>query len=90
MQEFCEEIIGIMLKEFGISREEAIARINSQWGHLDTLYESNSSAILHDTSDFWAYEIYYGGSSYWWKRLDDPTLKPKPISLNEQSIVSYS
>lgn len=47
MQEFCEEIIGLMLKEFGISREEAIARINSQWGHLDTL--SEDSVVLHDT-----------------------------------------
>jgi len=79
MQEFCEEIIGLMLKEFGISREEAIARINSQWGHLDTLNED--SVVLHDTSDFWAYDIYYGSDSHWWRRLDDPTLKP--LSLNE-------
>lgn len=54
-----DEIVDAMIESFGISRAEAVARVNDQWG-CDERFD-NDSIILHETDEYWAPFIYYGG-----------------------------
>ncbi|MGE6228441.1 hypothetical protein [Paenibacillus chitinolyticus] len=76
----CYEIVECMMREFTIEESEAACRINLQWSDMDFLDEDDIR--YHETPDDWAYIIYYGHSSRWWARKNDPTLKPKPIHEN--------
>ncbi|MCY9698413.1 hypothetical protein [Paenibacillus alginolyticus] len=76
--DFCKRIAGSMVELFCISREEAIRRINNQWRGVD-LTGDMVELITHELPNDWAYIIYYGHGSRWWKRKDDPTLKPIPF-----------
>ena len=73
-EEFCNEIVNEMIKHFGIPESEAIGRINQLWKGHD--FEGQDDIRYHEPPEFWAYDIYYGGDSYWW--LNPPDLKPKP------------
>lgn len=73
-KEFCVEIVEEMVREFGLNREEAIGRLNRQWRGND--FTGEDDIRYHETSNFWANEIYYGSDSNWWKGYKD--LKPIP------------
>lgn len=73
---FFLEIANKMVNYFKITHEEAIGRINKQWSTVDTTIDFDY--ITHELTSDWAYIVYYGHSSRWWKRKDDPTLKPIP------------
>jgi hypothetical protein len=75
--EFCCSIIREMVTHFEIDEDEAIKRINNQWEKSDFIDEEDIR--YHETEKDWAYTIYYGPDSHWWKRSGDPTLKPLPI-----------
>ena len=72
---FCDEIMSEMMRLFGISKSEAIGRINRQWDQLDFLDENDLR--YHEGAEFWANDMYYGADSYWWN--EPPNLKPKPF-----------
>jgi hypothetical protein len=70
---YCEEILDLMQERFEISFEEALGRINEAWGGRPFWSEE---LIFHETSEFWAYDIYYGHDSGWWQK--PPELKALP------------
>ena len=74
--DFCKEIAECMIKDFGISQEEAIGRINQAWrnSHFDEEWDIR----FHELPETMAYMLYYGPDSQWWKRKGDPTLRPLP------------
>ncbi len=61
--DFCEKIVAEMKSRFGISEQEAIARINAQWEGSQFV---GCDLIYHETEEYWANTIYYGHDSYWW------------------------
>ena len=73
-EEFCNEIIAEMIKNFGISESEAIGRMNHLWKGQD--FVGPDDIAYHETAEYWAFTIYYGKDSDWW--LNPPNLKPKP------------
>lgn len=74
IMEYIDEIVGEMVAAFGITRDEAIGRVNRQWGG-STFDEK--SLILHQMPDDWAGDIYYGRDSYWW-RVEEADRRPLP------------
>ncbi|WP_285733197.1 hypothetical protein [Kitasatospora phosalacinea] len=57
-----------VLESFGISRAEAVARMNRSWGRSE--FEPYPDLMCHETPEHWAYGMYYDdGSSatvpYW-------------------------
>lgn len=72
--QFCEAIVAQMVVLFGITTNEAIARINRDWHGLK--FVGSEDMIYHEDEDYWAKTIYYGKGSNWW--LSPPSLKPRP------------
>ena len=64
-----------MVDEFGISRAEAVARINEQWHGQDLSDEDD--IILHEDERFWAFTIYYGDVPDWTPEADRTSWLPK-------------
>jgi hypothetical protein len=58
-----------MVSLFGITRAEAVARINEQWHHQDL--SSDDDVILHEDEYYWALFIYFGGNVPDWSRTAD-------------------
>ena len=71
---FCESIASEMSALFGISAEEAVGRINRAWSGLSII---GDDIVHHEDEEFWAFNIYYGHDSFWWK--NPPDLKPLPF-----------
>jgi hypothetical protein len=71
---FCNEIVDELVKQFAISEQEAVGRVNRKWAKLGRIVEPNY--IYHESPGDWAKMIYYGKSSKWWK--GGPELKPVP------------
>ncbi len=69
VRELLEAIINEMVELFGISSDEAIARINRQW-HAQDLSGENE-IILHEDEYYWALFIFYGGNVPDWDRNAD-------------------
>ncbi|WBO63655.1 hypothetical protein [Streptomyces camelliae] len=75
--ELLDAIADEMVSEFGISRAEAVARINEQWHGQDLSDED--SLILHEEEHYWAFVIHYGGNvPDWSPGADRSTWAPKP------------
>jgi len=71
---FCLEIAREMVRLFKIPFQEAIGRINREWKNVDLVGDEH--AIYHDTTDFYARDVYFGHDSKWWK--DESRAKPQP------------
>jgi hypothetical protein len=71
---FCGEIVATMMELFGLSRAEAIGRINRDFTPVDFFGEEH--IYYHETPDYWAQTIYYGRDSKWW--LNPEGLRPLP------------
>ncbi len=82
--EFCREIVGSMVRSYGISRAEARARINRQWSEPDDsglsprVWIVGSDLVYHEDADYWAGFIYFGGQGRWWDPVDRPQPLPAP------------
>ena len=74
--EFCQEIVRMMMNDFGITEAEALTRLNKQWRRNDF---EDLDIRYHEDSTYWAYDIYYPDNTDWWNRVGDPTLKPRPL-----------
>lgn len=73
---FCKEIASEMARIFKIPIEEAVGRINREWKNVCLLGEQH--ALYHETSGFYAKDIYYGHNSKWWKNEEGTQPKPYP------------
>ena len=77
------EIIEAMMTRFGITREEAIARIAHEWSHVDAII--GEDLMYHELPSYWAHHFYFGKASFWWVKpevratLNLPDLKPLPL-----------
>lgn len=65
MQEFLREIADEMVERFGVSRAEAVARINQAWGRQT--FDEWPDLITHEDPEHWAYWIYYEGDVPYWE-----------------------
>lgn len=62
-EEFCEELVEEFVRLFGISRAEAVGRVDQAWKDDDFEPED---LRLHETPEYWANTIYFGHDSQWW------------------------
>ncbi|GAA1693287.1 hypothetical protein [Fodinicola feengrottensis] len=53
------EVVVSMSNLFAISHEEAIGRVNVHWSGHAISTEDSEIMFLHETSDYWAKEIFY-------------------------------
>jgi len=81
-ERFCYQIYMELMSQFGISKEEAITRINQEWENKSL---TGTSMVYHVTPEEWAKNIYWGRNSYWWierekrEELKLPPLIPQPL-----------
>ncbi|GHF35311.1 hypothetical protein GCM10010218_15670 [Streptomyces mashuensis] len=54
---YLREVVDEMVRLFGISRAEAVARVNDVWGHLS--FTESPDLIEHEMPEYWAERIYY-------------------------------
>jgi hypothetical protein len=59
---FCQEIVRAMVFFFALTEDEAIARINQQWGHTTF---ADDELLFTQTPDHWAKWIYFGERSWY-------------------------
>ena len=77
VRELLHGIVREMTERLGISRAEAIARINEQWHGQDL--SSEEEVILHEDEYYWALFIYYGGDVRDWSQgADRSAWNPRP------------
>ncbi|MDQ0112540.1 hypothetical protein [Paenibacillus harenae] len=79
-ESYCINIVSYMIEEFGINEEEAVGRINNMWGGIDwndDIESENYDSRYHELPRDWAYIIYFGHESQWWRR-DKSELTPRP------------
>jgi hypothetical protein len=75
---FCQEIADHMIEKFGISGDEAVARINQHWPgnhRVPIVWIVGLSIAYHKQPASWAGDMYYGPESRWW----DPDANPAPL-----------
>lgn len=71
--EYCMLIIKDMITSFNITEEEAVDRMNSDWGHIEKI--DKDDIMFHEEPDYWSRKIYYNSDCYWW--LPNEILKAK-------------
>lgn len=77
VQELLDDIVAEMVTMFGVSRAEAVARINALWQSFDL--SGDDEIILHEDAYYWALVIYYGKPLPDWGRdADRSTWTPNP------------
>ena len=78
---FCRAVAAHMVHRYGISRREAVDRVNRQWSEPDArgvvprVWIVGLDIAYHDTASQWASNIYFGGQSRWW----DPAAGLEPL-----------
>ena len=81
--DFCRDIVEEMVTRFGVSRAEAVARVNRRWSDVDPgdrgprIWIVGLDIVYHEDAAFWACDIYYGHTD-WWKRKPGTTPEPLP------------
>jgi hypothetical protein len=74
--DYLTKIAAKMSSIFGISRSEAIGRINQFWKTGKFFSPRYEWLLFHETVEDWAKTIYYGPDAKWW--LDGESLSPQP------------
>lgn len=74
----CLRVARDMVRLFGISRTEAIGRINKEWANSQAFL--NSNLVFHEDSEELAKGIYYEDGTWWWVKewMTENTPKAKP------------
>lgn len=57
MMELLADTAEVMVTELGLSRAEAVARLNEYWSTRQRLLDSGLAG--HETAGYWAFYIYY-------------------------------
>ncbi len=77
---YLRDIVETMMRSFGITREEAIGRINQSWADVPAV--AGEDEIYRELPAYWANHFMFGKASFWWIRDRDahalPPLKPLP------------
>ena len=69
---FCRQVAGEMATLFGISPQEAVARVNRHWsragtgGQVPRVWIVGLDLAYHEDADHWARTIYYAPAYPWW------------------------
>lgn len=66
--DYLREIAEEMQRRFGISRAEAVARINAAYG--GETFDEWPDLMCHELPEHWAYGLYYGDVPYWDENAD--------------------
>lgn len=74
--EFCMEIANVMVRDFAITTDEAIARMNRLWRGLS--FGGPEELLFHELPETWAYDIYFGKGSAWWTKPEAQRLPLPP------------
>lgn len=74
--EFIEQVVSAMVRLFGMSRDEAVGRVNRHWRGQEFRRLGKRMALYHQAPDWWAKTITYGRDSEWW--LDEENAQPEP------------
>jgi hypothetical protein len=66
---FCREIVDAMVASYGITRPDAVARVNRQWqipgrGHPPRVWIVGLDLVYHETAVHWAEHIYHGHGTH--------------------------
>ncbi|MEV0269539.1 hypothetical protein AB0H43_12220 [Hamadaea sp. NPDC050747] len=77
VRELLDAIADEMVGQFGITRAEAVARINQQWHRHDLSGENE--IILHEDEHYWALAIYFGEVPDWSPTADRSKWTPKSV-----------
>ncbi|WP_354643003.1 hypothetical protein [Kitasatospora camelliae] len=84
MQEYFSDIAD-ELQKFGISRAEAVARVNAAWEGVE--FEPYPDLVCHEDPEYWAHRFYYDNGRndnrpvpYWDEDADRSSwlIKPPP------------
>ena len=83
-RDYLQSIVEAMMRKFGIPRDEAIARINSEWSHVSKVV-GEEDYMYREMPGYWANHFYYGKESFWWldppkrSEMGLPPLSPLPL-----------
>jgi hypothetical protein len=58
MLDYFREMVDVLVEHFGISRAEAVARINERYADED-ISGMNQDLMCHEFPEFWAYHLYF-------------------------------
>ncbi|MFF0691699.1 hypothetical protein ACFYU4_03600 [Streptomyces tendae] len=70
MLEYFREMVDVLVDRCGISRPEAVARINRQYANLEIA--PYPDLMCHETPEFWALTAYYGRGDHLLIPTGDP------------------
>ncbi|MFY1634134.1 hypothetical protein ACN27F_12770 [Solwaraspora sp. WMMB335] len=76
VRELLDATAAEMVELFGISRAEAVARINEQWHGQD--FSGDDEIVLHEDRRYWAMIIYFGEVPDWSDDADRSDWVPRP------------
>ncbi|MDT0266884.1 hypothetical protein RM844_11335 [Streptomyces sp. DSM 44915] len=76
MQRYFGKIADFMVSEFGISRAEAVARINE--AYKDITFQPYPDIMCHELPEFWGWGLYYGDVPYWDEHADRSQWRVRP------------
>lgn len=74
---YLQRIADEMVTIFGMSRNEAIGRINRRWSGRSIRNPNDVMMLLHRDLDWWAKTVVYGIDSEWWR--DEANATPLPF-----------
>ena len=81
--DYLRGVIETMMTSFGITREEALGRINVVWSPVGAV-TGPEDLMYHELPVYWANHFYFGKESCWWldedrrQELGLPPLAPLP------------
>jgi hypothetical protein len=70
---YFDKVVDVMVRDFGVSEDEAVGRVNRTFGGYDVL---GDKYLTHEWARDTAYQIYYGPDQMYWK--PGATLTPVP------------
>jgi len=63
LEVYFDEVLAVLMRDFGVSEEEALGRVNRAFGGYDVLADTT---LTHEWAKDTAWQIYYGpGQPYW-------------------------
>ncbi len=71
---YCMEIVSELVRQFGVTQEEAIGRVNQSFARQSLL--GPMDWVYHEVSRDWARFIYYKPGIHWW--VEGADLSPRP------------
>ncbi|MET7321583.1 hypothetical protein [Streptomyces sp. NPDC005549] len=70
MLEYFRDMVDVLVDRCGISRPEAVARINRQYADLEV--DPYPDLLCHEAPEFWALPAYYGRGDHLLPPTGDP------------------